>query len=118
VSIPVPSEAALLKACLRYLALRGVFCWRASNHAVRRRKGGREFWAFHGLAGVSDVLGVLPRLDDGRTGVLLAVEVKAPGGRVSPAQQAFLDRVNGAGGVAVVADSLASLGAKLRERGF
>jgi hypothetical protein len=50
-------------------------------------------------------------LKDGR---LLGVEVKAPKGRTSPEQVAFLERINQAGGVAFVARDLRDV---LRELG-
>ena len=54
-------------------------------------------WIRYGWVGAADVIG---QLADGR---FLAVECKAPAGRVSEAQRAFLDRVTAAGGVAFVA---------------
>ena len=50
-----------------------------------------------GWPGCSDVLG---QLRDGR---FLAVECKSPTGRLRPEQTVFLERINGAGGVAFVA---------------
>lgn len=52
---------------------------------------------FNYMPGMSDRIG---QLTDGR---FLAVEVKAPGEDPTPAQRAFIDRVNAAGGVAFVA---------------
>lgn len=46
-----------------------------------------------GGKGGSDLIGITP---DGR---FLAIEVKAPNGRVKPEQQTFIDAVNRAGGV-------------------
>ena len=52
-----------------------------------------------GPPGISDLLGWAPG------GRFLAVEVKTPGGRVTPQQQAFIDAVNRAGGLGLVARS-------------
>jgi penicillin-binding protein-related factor A (putative recombinase) len=49
--------------------------------------------------GVPDIIGC-------HNGRLIGIEVKAPRGIVSPAQQAFLDRITAAGGIAFVARSL------------
>lgn len=49
--------------------------------------------------GVADILGVF----DGK---LLAIEIKKPGGRPSPDQVKFVDRINSEGGVAFVAYSV------------
>jgi len=49
--------------------------------------------------GISDILGCYQ-------GKLLAIEVKKPGGRVSPDQTRFIERVNAEGGIAFVAWSV------------
>ena len=52
-----------------------------------------------GFPGVSDIIGCY-------NGRMIAIELKAPKGVVSDAQQAFIDRINEAGGIAFVARSL------------
>jgi len=52
-----------------------------------------------GEPGVSDIIGCF-------NGRFLAVEIKAPNGRVSEHQQAFIDRVNAAGGLGFIARSV------------
>ena len=52
-----------------------------------------------GPPGISDLLGWA------RGGRFLAVEVKTPAGRVTPQQQAFIDAVNAAGGLGIIARS-------------
>jgi hypothetical protein len=75
---------------------------------------------FHGLAGVSDILGILPqtaRLADGGEavfGVFLAVEVKRPGESLRPDQEAFLNDIRARGGIGVCVRSLDDLEAQLR----
>ncbi len=86
-------EATILTACKRWLDTRGIFCWRNSVGAACI--GGR--WQSFGLKGSSDLLGVLP---DGR---FLAIECKSAGGRLSPEQADFLERVQQLGGCAIVA---------------
>lgn len=96
-SVPAPNEQALVKQVLDYLTLRGVLCWRQNAGGA---KLGRQFVRFTSLDGVSDVLGVLPR------GRFLACELKSRRGTLRPSQEAFLARVEAAGGLAVVARSL------------
>lgn len=62
--------------------------------------------------GSADLLGCLPG------GRFLAVEVKAPGGRLSPEQQQFLAEVRGLGGLAVVARDWKEIDQALREAGY
>jgi hypothetical protein len=70
---------------------------------------GRTFWTFTGLKGVSDILGVL---EGGR---LLAVECKAPQGKVTPDQEWFLAEVIRRGGLAGVVRCIADLEKLLAE---
>jgi hypothetical protein len=98
------TESALVQACLDLLKLRGILCWRAGNHGVRRTdQTGRTFWTHKGLRGVSDILGVLPG------GRILAIECKLPKAEVTEAQQWFLETVQALGGLAGVCRSVADL---------
>jgi hypothetical protein len=80
----------------------------------------KAFRTFHGLAGVSDILSILPRtarLADGGEdtfGVFLAVEVKKPGEALRPGQDAFLSDIRAGGGIGVCVRSLDELEAQLR----
>lgn len=94
-------EAACLVEVLKTLRGHPAVAWveRQNSGAF---KDGKRFVRF-GWTGCSDVLG---QLRDGR---FLAVEVKAPGGKASDAQQLFLDRVRSAGGAAFIATSAADV---------
>ena len=59
-----------------------------------------------GTPGISDIIGCYK-------GRMIAIELKAPRGIVSPAQQVFIDRVNEAGGIAFVAKDLDTVIEKL-----
>jgi hypothetical protein len=48
----------------------------------------------------------------------MAVEVKAPDGRLSPEQREFLETVRDLGGLAVVAKSFQDIDRALREAGY
>jgi hypothetical protein len=94
---------------LKYLKLRRIKAWSNPSGAVRIRPG--KFMSF-GLKGSSDILGILPG------GRFLAVEVKAPGGRLSPEQQEFLEDVKTLGGMAIVAKSYRDIETALLEAGY
>jgi len=91
-------EAAALVEVLKALRTHPAVAWVERQNSGAVRVGGR-FVRF-GWVGCPDVLG---QLNDGR---LLGVEVKAPKGRTSPEQVAFLERIRAAGGVAFVARDL------------
>lgn len=106
-------ESDILQACLSYLNLRGVFCWRSNNTGIYD-PASKRYRAFRGLKGVADILGVLPRPAGGsRLGVFLAVEVKRPGGKASAEQKWFLGEVARLGGVALCVRSVEELQADL-----
>ncbi len=113
-----PSEAAVLRECLNFLALHKIMAWRSSNHAVKRvdRKG-RTFHAFHGLRGVSDIIAVLGPHADHPGGRMLCLEVKGPKGKLSPEQAIFLDVIRSFGGLALVVRSSKELEDALRSEG-
>lgn len=98
-------EADILRTCLDWLKLHGVFCWRQNQGAITgEHNGKRRFLRFTTMDGVSDILGVLPP-----TGRMLAVECKRPGRKPTPEQEAFMSIVRGCGGVAFCVHSLAEL---------
>lgn len=91
------SETDLQRAILERLALiPGLVVWR-SNTGVSR-SGGR-FVRF-GIKGQGDITGLLPG------GKRLELEVKLPGGKVSPEQVEFGARINAAGGLWAVVRSV------------
>ena len=107
--LKAPRETHLVRACLDYLRLRGVYCWRQNSGAAVFGQGkARRFVRMtRGVQGVSDILGILPG------GRFVAVEAKMPGNRPTPDQAAFLDAVRAQGGVALVVTDVAELAAEL-----
>ncbi len=94
-------EGAVLNAVLEYLHVRRIFAWRNNTGAaVARAPNGRNRLIRYGKVGSADILGVL---DDGR---FLAIECKAPGGRLTAPQADFIASVNARGGLAFVARSI------------
>jgi len=75
------------------------------TRAIRGLLNSLGIWHFKhwggpmGEPGVSDIIGCYH-------GRFMAIEVKAPSGKISEAQQAFIDSVNAAGGLAFVARSV------------
>ena len=102
-------EGRVKSSCLRFLELRGVFAWNNPTGAVQVRPG--QFMRF-GKRGSPDVIGVLPG------GRFLAIEVKAQGGRLSPEQASFLERIRSLGGLAIVARSFVDIDEALRREGY
>jgi len=99
-------EADILRACLTWLRLHGVYCWRQNQGASRGEyQGKRRFLRFASVPGISDIVGVVA---DG-TGRILCVETKRPGQSLTPYQHAFLDVVRSHGGIALVVHSVAEL---------
>ena len=94
-------ERPVMRAVLAALRMHPRVAWAARmNTGVARYGQHGDRMVRFGTVGMSDFIGQLP---DGR---FMAVECKAAGGRASPAQQAFLARVNTAGGIAFVAKSV------------
>jgi len=93
-------EGATLNAILEYLRIRHVFAWRNNTGAAKVGEGRDSRFIRYGLKGSSDISGCL---DDGR---MLAIEVKAPRGRVTQEQTDFLESISKRGGVAFVARSV------------
>ena len=104
-------EKEIENLILEYLKLRNIFAWKNNTMGVYDKNRGtyRKNMNKYAINGVADILGVLP---DGK---FLAIEVKTPKGKVSPAQQNFLDRVNKENGLAFVARGLEEVVTKIKE---
>lgn len=96
-------ESQIKTSILEFLSIHGIFCWNTPSTGIYDPSRGK-FRARRGrfqIKGVSDILGILP---DGR---FLAIEVKRPkGGRVSPDQAFFVEKIRQSGGVAGVCRSI------------
>jgi len=102
-------EGRIKADILRYLEKRGFFAWNNPSGAVRIAP---DRWVSFGHKGSADILGCLPG------GRFLAIEVKAQRGRLSPEQSAFLERIRGLGGMALVTRGWRELDATLRRDGY
>ena len=90
-----------VRAAIRsYLNLRGVFFWANLTAGLYDPKmGGRRK---HPNPGIPDLIAL-------HHGVMVGIEVKRPGGKAKPHQQAFLDMIIERGGRAVVADDVSKV---------
>ncbi len=94
--------------------MRGIFCWK--NHSVGIYDPTRKVYRTNtSLKGVSDILGIVEKTKDGRTGVFIAVEVKTPSGKVSDAQNAFMEEISNRDGYSLVVRSVDELEEDLKE---
>ena len=108
-----PKEADILRDCLTWLKLHGVFCWRQNQGAIAGEcNGKRRFLRFSSAPGISDIVGILPP-----SGQMLAIECKRPGRKPTPEQELFLQVVRQSGGLAVCIHSLDELEQALRATG-
>lgn len=105
----VVPERDVLAAVLELLQRhpRVAWCRRFNSGVTKYRDGaGAERWVRYGFPGCPDVLGQLRPMPPNPIGALLAIEVKSDTGRPTPEQQAVLETINAAGGVAFVARSV------------
>ena len=101
-------EGMLARQVRDYLTLRGIL-WLRNNSGVLRDRNGRP--VRFGTPGAADYLICLPG------GRFCALELKAPGNRPTALQQAWLDTVTAAGGLAWYATTLDELRWLLAEAG-
>ncbi len=90
------SEKEVQNAILQYLQVKRVFHFRNNTGATKTATGG--FIKF-GTPGSPDIIVV-------KEGIFIGIEVKRPGGKLSPNQKLFCDALIAAGGRYVVAQSL------------
>lgn len=118
-------ESEIVKACLQYLRLRGVFAWRNNSGLHMAEYKGKARPIRFGAVGSPDIIGLIPG-----TGRFLGIECKRPlgprggkaGSELTPDQLAFGAAVKEAGGLYVVARDvsdveLAMNGATTRHEG-
>ena len=91
-------ERLIQNAIIEYLLLKGHFVWRNVNRGWQLPSGQ---WKPSTVQGVPDVIGV-----EKSTGRFIGIEVKAKGGKLTSAQQNFIDLINKKGGLAIVAYSI------------
>jgi hypothetical protein len=100
-------EQGIQSAILALLRAYQIVCYKHQNSGIYSVK--RQNYIPSHTRGVSDIIGCLPG------GGFLAIEVKRPGGKLSPEQQQFIDTINQAGGLAFVAHSVEEVQEKLKD---
>lgn len=96
------SESGVVKACLEYLALRGIWAWRSNNVPVFD-PAKKIYRRFNGMMGVPDILGILTG------GQFLGVECKTKSGKLSPDQLLFQHNASRLGALYIVARGIDDL---------
>ena len=98
-------ESEIQRAILDYLKVRGILAVKVGSVNVTFKSGkpermkGRD-WDAGGSRGIPDIMGILPG------GRALCIEVKAPGGRATPAQARYLAAARDQGAVVFIATSV------------
>ena len=112
-------EGRVLKACLDYLALINVFAFRNNTGGTPLHDGsGRYRPAPKSSVGSADIIGIAPEMRELRYRARpLAVEVKSAKGKQSPAQRAFQQKWEAAGGLYLLVRSVDELRDGLRDAG-
>lgn len=103
------SETDIIKSILSYLAANHIMAWRMNTGAALNPAG--RLVRF-GVPGMPDIAGVLPG------GHALFLEVKRPGGRVSPEQDRMRTRLVEAGALVSIVHGIAEVRDILRVHGL
>ena len=82
------SESQLVNACLQYLQLKGVFCYRQNSGAYKTERGG---FVRYGTTGAPDIVAVIK-------GQYVGIECKMPRGKQTDGQKLFEGKLKQAGG--------------------
>jgi hypothetical protein len=93
------SEQDIQKSILEYLRIKKYVPFKHNSTQFGIRNGQRFAFA-NGEKGISDIIACSP------TGGFVAIEVKKPGGKASPEQLDFIERIKATGAIALVAYSL------------
>ena len=91
---PKIKEADITRQIRQYLDMQGIFHWKQWQGPMSQPKG------------VSDIIGIY-------NGRFLAIEIKKPGGKLTPMQAAFIMKVIAAGGIGLMATSVDDVIARL-----
>lgn len=93
------SEQDIQKTILDYLKLKRYVVFKHHSTGSTIRDGKAVYFA-HGEKGISDIIACSPK------GTFVAIEVKKRGGKASPEQLEFLERIRAYGGIGILAYSL------------
>lgn len=111
--LPVPREVDIQRAVMDYLTARGFRMFRRNTGVMRATYKGKTRIVRFSQVGAADLYGW--HRGSGRH---IEVEVKGPGGVLTPEQAAWLENARADGAVAFVADSLEGCERQLKTFGF
>lgn len=94
------SEQQIQKAIIDYLKLKKFIVFKHRNVGIYKKATDSYIPLSAGEKGISDVIACSNK------GTFVAIEVKKPGGKPSPDQLEFLERVKAYGGIGILAYSL------------
>ena len=115
-SIKKPKEADIMRSILDWLKLNKAIAIRINSGAFAGEHNGRKrFVKCNDTPGCSDIIACV-------AGVFVAIEVKRPGSHTDPMralkQEAFLQDIRRAHGIALIATSIEDVVAELRRHGM
>ena len=114
-------EKDVLKAIKQYLELAGCLVVRVNSGGIKAEHGGKKrFFRFNSETGCADLLCCVTTSKERgwhKQGEFLALEVKKPGGKATPEQKAFGERVALAGGTWACVSSIPEVRDVLRSMG-
>lgn len=93
-------ESHIQKAILDYLKYKKILRFKHRNVGIYKKSTNSYIPLAYGEKGISDIIGCMP---DGR---FLAIEVKKEGGKLTPEQAEFLEKVRNQNGIGILAYSL------------
>lgn len=102
-----PKEGQIVNACIRWLIMNGIFCWRNNTGAYKPE--GSSSYVRYGFKGSPDIIGMT------KQGRFLGVECKAGDNTQSPHQRAFQEQAEASNGLYILAYSVDDLIAKQSE---
>lgn len=103
-------ENEVIKAIRTFLDYKKVLYFRVNNIPIPLKGGG--FRRFTGKKGAPDLVCVV------EPGLFVGIEVKRPGGKLSPDQIQFQKEVQAKGGIYICVSSVSELLQKLNQEGF
>lgn len=93
-------ESEIQKSIMDYLRLKKCLVFKHRNVGIYKQATKQYIPLPAGEVGISDIIGCT------KDGIFIAIEVKRPGGKPSPQQMDFLQRVRSNNGIAILAYSL------------
>ncbi len=104
------SEQEIQKSIIDYLKLKKFIVFKHRNVGIYKQDTGKYIPLSFGEKGISDIIACTPK------GTFVAIEVKKPGGKPSPEQLEFLERIKQTEmGVGILAYSLDDVIGKVGE---